>query len=174
MADGDAEDEKTREEFFQIISGQTDRLQRLILGQLHRTVIPTSLHLEECNTWAHGLENRLPYLVPSVVRMARAMPADFLVSNEGATKSILRHALRGMLPSAILDRRDRVGFAVPALPWLQELGPWTQKRLDELHLLPFYQGRSKRADLHAASDAFQIWRWIALLEWAKAHNVTFR
>lgn len=35
LADGDAEDEKTREEFFQIISGQTDRLQRLIENLLN-------------------------------------------------------------------------------------------------------------------------------------------
>jgi len=35
LADGDAEDEETREEFLQVINGQTDRLQRLIDNMLN-------------------------------------------------------------------------------------------------------------------------------------------
>lgn len=164
------------------LSEHSDPVQRLILEQLNHSTIPTSLVLEECNTRAYGLENRLPYLSHSMIQMACQLPAEYLVSNAGATKNVLRHALTGLVPSAILDRRDRVGFAVPALAWLHELGPWVATRLFELRSLPFYQeprasmvwGRSSGARLPAGTDAFHIWRWISLLEWVKTHNVTFR
>jgi len=35
LADGDAEDDQTREEFLGVISGQTDRLQRLVENLLN-------------------------------------------------------------------------------------------------------------------------------------------
>jgi len=157
-------------------------MQRLIQEQLASSVIPSSLLLEGCNSNAHGLENRLPYLVPSMIRMAGAMPSEYLVSNTGEAKSVLRHALRGMVPSDILDRRDRVGFAVPALPWLTELEPWVLDQLRELRSLPFYQEarrsgmprNTRGADRPTGHDAFNTWRWIALLEWSKANEVGFR
>ena len=41
------------------------------------------------------------------------MPSDYLVSPRGQTKYVFRKAMRGIVPDAILDRRDKIGFETP-------------------------------------------------------------
>ncbi len=158
-----------------------DPMRRLILDQFHRSVLPTPLHAEECNSSVHGIENRLPYLVTPILDFSGLCPAAYLVSDDGRTKHILRSALRGLVPDAILDRRNLIGFAVPARPWLHELRPWVERRLTELRQLPFYMGASKtatwaqlhRTDSVARATAYRTWRWLTLLEWTDAYDVRF-
>ena len=160
----------------------SDPMRQLILNQLYRNPVPSALHWEECNTLAHGLENRLPYLVAAILHLAGRFPADYLVSETGETRRVLRRALRGLVPDPILDRPHPVGFAVPLLPWLHELRPWIEDCLRDLRSLPFYQEtpvstlwpRLQGMSPPAVATAYCVWRWIALLEWAKAYNIKFQ
>ena len=82
---------------------------------------------------------------------------------------------------AILQRRHRTGFVVPALAWLHDLRPWVNERLMALGTLPFFQQAPASAlwqelrgnDSAAWIAAFRAWRWITLLEWARTHDVRF-
>jgi len=158
-----------------------DPMYQLILDQLYNSSIPTALHFEEHNAAANGIEIRLPFLVAKMLRLADKLPAEYLVSDAGESKYILRNALACLVPGAVLGRRNRIGFAVPALPWLHELRPWVEDRLLELRSLPFFQETSTAAvwenlqgsDTSAWINAYRTWRWITLLEWAKAHDVKF-
>jgi len=159
-----------------------DPMRRLILDQVYRSVLPTTLHYEERNAVGQGVENRLPYLVGRLLRLAGDLPPEYLVSDTGESKRVLRAALLGLVPGAILNRWNRIGFAVPALPWLHELQPWVDDRLKELRSLPFFLEtpisaaweRIRGSDTAAWINAYHIWRWITLLEWAKVHRVEFR
>jgi len=67
LADGDAEDEETREEFLEIINGQADRLQRLIenmlnLARIEAGVVEVSKQTQSLNTL---LEEALHVVQPS-------------------------------------------------------------------------------------------------------------
>ena len=158
-----------------------DPLRRLIFEQVHRFPLPSGLQWEECNAVANGLDNRLPYLVAPMLRWARELPHEYLVSDQGETRRILRHALRGLVPDPILDRHHPVGFAVPVVPWLLESRPWVDERLRELESLPFFRpappaaiwARIERGGASAWPTAYRAWRWIALLEWARHANVDF-
>jgi asparagine synthase (glutamine-hydrolysing) len=65
-----------------------------------------------------GLEARSPFLDVEVVDLARRLPTEAKLSG-GATKVLLRRALRGLLPDATLRRRKQ-GFAMPVGRWLAE------------------------------------------------------
>jgi asparagine synthase (glutamine-hydrolysing) len=79
-------------------------------------------HLQELlryadrNAMSFGRETRLPFLDHRLVELVMAGPIDLSYRN-GESKWILRQAMRGMVPDAILDRRDKVGFATPWKAW---------------------------------------------------------
>jgi hypothetical protein len=163
------------------VSPRPEPMQALVLDQLRRSLGATTLLYEEANAAANGLQDRQPYLEEAIVRFARSCGADEVVGGKGQTKHILRLALAGLVPDEILARQDRVGFAVPALPWLLEQRGWAGARYGELRSLPFFAGPPERelwARLEAGSpsawaEAYRLWRWLVLLEWAQAHNVGF-
>ena len=83
----------------------------------HRTTLPTILERFDRLSMASGVEIRSPLLDWRVVTLAFGLPDEALLG-AGATKRILREAMRGDVPDAILRRRQKVGFN-PAIPqWL--------------------------------------------------------
>jgi asparagine synthase (glutamine-hydrolysing) len=69
-------------------------------------------------TMANSLELRVPFLDHRLVEFAGTLPDDFKIAKHG-TKALLRRAMRGVLPSAIIDRPKK-GFPVPLASWLRK------------------------------------------------------
>jgi asparagine synthase (glutamine-hydrolysing) len=68
-------------------------------------------------TMAHGIEVRVPFLGAELVDYAMGVPSSVKVRN-GEAKYLLRRALRGIVPDAILDA-PKQGFGVPYEHWLR-------------------------------------------------------
>jgi len=68
-------------------------------------------------TMAHSIEARPPLLDHRVVEFAATIPARYRL-REGTTKYLLKRAMRGVLPDAIIDR-PKHGFAVPLARWFR-------------------------------------------------------
>ena len=66
---------------------------------------------------AHSIEARVPLLDHKLVEFAATIPAEMRLRN-GTTKYILKRAMRGILPDAIIDRPKR-GFAIPLGRWFR-------------------------------------------------------
>ncbi len=66
---------------------------------------------------ACGLEVRAPFLAPALVELAGQIPSHLKLRG-WETKYILKRALRGTLPAAVLARRKQ-GFGVPIGAWLR-------------------------------------------------------
>jgi asparagine synthase (glutamine-hydrolysing) len=66
---------------------------------------------------AHGLEVRGPFLDYQLVEFAAQIPAAYKLRGLRGTKYILKHAMRGLLPPAILRRR-KAGFMIPLAQWI--------------------------------------------------------
>jgi asparagine synthase (glutamine-hydrolysing) len=67
----------------------------------------------------NGLETRATFLDNDLVAFCERLPARFKFAG-GRGKHLLRLALRGVVPAAVLDRPKK-GFGVPISRWLREL-----------------------------------------------------
>jgi asparagine synthase (glutamine-hydrolysing) len=65
---------------------------------------------------AHGLEVRLPFCDHRIAEWAFGVSPDLLVG-DGQAKRVLRLAIRGLVPDAIVDRAKQ-GFVPPQADWL--------------------------------------------------------
>jgi asparagine synthase (glutamine-hydrolysing) len=142
-----------------------------------------TLRIEDANSMACSVENRLPFLTPRLVAFGFSLPDSYLVSAAGETKSVFRAAMRGITPDEILDRHDKMGFPVPVDAWLRALQPRCEDWIDDAASLPcldpdvvrntwkrFIVKRDRR---QGSADAFLLWRWIFLAGWVRRFDVRF-
>ena len=95
------------------------RLNAFLHNLLRVTLLPTLLHTEDINSMAFSIESRVPFLDHRLVDLSFRMPTEHRV-HRGETKRVLRAAMRGIVPDAILDRRDKTGFITPGhIRWLR-------------------------------------------------------
>jgi asparagine synthase (glutamine-hydrolysing) len=83
-----------------------------------KTLLPALLHVEDRVSMAHGLESRVPLLDHPVVELAATAPAD-IKFKDGHLKHLLKNALGHVLPPAILNRTDKMGFPTPLTEFVQ-------------------------------------------------------
>ena len=82
------------------------------------TYLPNTLLVKvDIASMANSLEARSPFLDHTFMEFAARLPVDQKIRG-GRTKIILRRALRGVIPDAILDR-PKMGFSVPIDHWLR-------------------------------------------------------
>jgi asparagine synthase (glutamine-hydrolysing) len=155
-------------------------LREQLYSTLSETSLPHLLRFEDRNSMASSVEARVPFLNRQLVEFLFALPEEHLISADGTSKAVFRAAMRGIVPDAILDRRDKIGFATPELQWLSSLRPWIEQTL----------GSATPADLPACDvpelhrqwrlilDGRQrfdsrVWRWINLVAWSRQFSVRF-
>lgn len=94
-----------------------------------KNLLPALLHIEDRTSMAVSLESRVPLLDHRIVELATSIPPQIKFRG-GATKYILRRAVRNIIPREILDRKDKMGFPVPVSEWFQgELKDFVQSIL---------------------------------------------
>jgi asparagine synthase (glutamine-hydrolysing) len=88
--------------------------------------------------------------------------------------------MRGLVPDAILDRRDKIGFATPEKRWLTALRPWVEATLscDRAHAIPALKPAAMQREWQAVLAGrrpfdFRVWRWLNLIRWADYFDVCF-
>jgi asparagine synthase (glutamine-hydrolysing) len=92
-----------------------------LLGKLLAADLSTYLHellmKQDQMSMAASIESRVPFLDHKLVEFAASLPSRAKLRGL-TTKWILRKAMRGRLPDAILSRR-KMGFPVPIGAWLR-------------------------------------------------------
>jgi asparagine synthase (glutamine-hydrolysing) len=82
-----------------------------------KTWLPDDLLLKaDKMTMANSVELRVPLLDHKLLEFAAALPDNFKVRGH-RTKHVMKEALRGKLPRAII-RRKKAGFPVPVMNWM--------------------------------------------------------
>ena len=92
-------------------------LRTRMLNELFAESVPVILHEDDLNAMSSSMENRSPFLDRRLFEIAYSIPSRYLVQ-DGRTKAVLRDAMRGIVPDAILDCRRKVGFNAPVLDLL--------------------------------------------------------
>lgn len=88
-------------------------------AQLFHTNLPLLLHYADRNSMTHSIEARLPFLDYKLVEFIISLSDEQKIKN-GVTKNILRESLKGIVPSEILDRKDKMGFVTPESVWAKD------------------------------------------------------
>jgi asparagine synthase (glutamine-hydrolysing) len=154
------------------------RLRRELWRAVTALSLPALLRYEDRNAMAYSVESRLPFLTPALAEFVLALPPEYLVGPDGTSKRVFREAMRGIVPDPILDRRDKIGFAVPVRTWLPAI-PDVRKMLDEVMALPPINRAAIAASVDALREgrtpsereSFLLWRLVGLAAWARRFGV---
>jgi asparagine synthase (glutamine-hydrolysing) len=135
--------------------------------------LPALLRYEDGNSMHFSIESRVPFCTPALAEFALSLPAEYLISGDGDTKSVFRAAVADLVPKPIL-RREKVGFAVPERAWLRGLGDWVVSA--PFDSLPFLEGEVVRREISAALATEgrwppHVWRLVNLAFWSRAMAV---
>jgi asparagine synthase (glutamine-hydrolysing) len=149
------------------------RHQQLVLQ--HRG-LPELLRYEDRNSMAHSLEARVPFLEHRLVELAFSLPGGELIRN-GRTKDVFRRALGDLLPPAVRERRDKLGFVTPEKRWFRgALGDFAAEVFASREFADrgFADADAVRARLarhrEGRLDAgMELWRALNLELWARAY-----
>ena len=74
------------------------------------------LHVEDRVSMASGLEIRVPLLSTRMLEFILPLSLEHRVGGS-RPKDLLRSAVRGVVPSKVIDRGDKMGFPVPLREW---------------------------------------------------------
>lgn len=105
-------DEEFNEEAF-----TTPLLRNRMANELFHESVPVILHEDDLNAMSFSIENRSPYLDTDLFNWCQSIPTRHLV-REGRAKAVLRDAVRGIAPDAIINNPRKVGFNAPILDYL--------------------------------------------------------
>jgi asparagine synthase (glutamine-hydrolysing) len=151
-----------------------DPVHQSLYATLTQTSLPELLRYADRNSMAFSREVRLPFLDHRLVEFLFAIPVDQKISGH-TTKVILRNAISGIVPEAIRNRKDKVGFAPPEVSWLR--GPlclWVEEVISSAEFR--HREWCDAAAVDSAWKRFKkgegglhtsIWRWLSLEVWAR-------
>ncbi len=97
---------------------------------LTRETAPCCLRAEDRQTLAFGLDNYVPFFDHRLVEFMFRVPGHLKI-HDGVTKTLLRTAMRGILPEETRTRIKKTGWNAPAHLWFS--GPGRAALLDLIH-----------------------------------------
>jgi len=154
-----------------------ERLKTHLRSTLSGYGLPMLLRHADRNSMHFSIESRVPFLDRALNEFLLTLPEEWLVGPDGTTKRILRDAMRGLVPDAIINRRDKVGFETPENAWLQRLAA---EPTDPDHPIGFLRrgatdsvtgGLSER---HIRWGRKSHWRLINLRRWVTLGEIDAR
>lgn len=150
-------------------------LRARLYESLRYSSLPALLRYEDRNSMHHSVESRVPFLTPELAEFLLSLPEEYILPESGVTKYIFREAMRGLVPDAILDRKDKKGFPTPELSWLRSTAPWVERVLREAQdplKAPFLRYDRLMKEWSSVLEGrgrfdFRFWRWINVLRWVE-------
>jgi asparagine synthase (glutamine-hydrolysing) len=116
---------------------------------------------------ASGVEARVPFLAPELVRYVNDLPLDHKL-RRGVGKRVLREAVAGLVPDRVLSR-PKQGFGAPVFEWMgSRTGALLAELLDDPAIGGYFDGSELRRLLaaeNAAESAFLTWPILNFALW---------
>jgi len=111
------EGDPARQEILAMLAGGGHWLSALQRLDIERSLPLDILTKVDRMSMAHSLEAREPLLDHKLLEFAATIPPELHLKN-GSGKAVLKQAMRGRLPDAVIDRRKQ-GFGVPLGLWFR-------------------------------------------------------
>ncbi len=157
-----------------------DVLRATLLRTMSETSLPHLLRYEDRNSMAFSIESRVPFLTPQLAEFVLSLPEHYIIGLDATSKAVFRSAMRGLVPDAILDRRDKIGFNTPERSWLIAVDHWVQDTLDSeiAATMPCFDLVAMRSEWNNIRDGKQrfdnrIWRWLNVIRWSQQFSVEY-
>ncbi|OZI72183.1 asparagine synthase (glutamine-hydrolyzing) [Bordetella genomosp. 12] len=147
-----------------------------LAGALQGDGLPALLRHGDRNAMHFSLESRVPFLTCDLAEFLLGLPEDYLLSSRADTKHLLRAALKGIVPQAVLERKDKIGFATPEQAWMRALAPQLRQWLQAGPQVPFIRREKMLAHFDAMMEgrsafSWQAWRWVNFSRWMTLNAV---
>ncbi|HWP42992.1 MAG TPA: asparagine synthase (glutamine-hydrolyzing) [Blastocatellia bacterium] len=148
-----------------------DYLERMIYQELKLRLPELLLMRVDKITMATSVEARVPFLDHHLVEFAMKLPRQ-MKHGRGGTKYILKRALSGVVPQAVLERKKR-GFGAPIKDWLfHRMGSFVEEgisgsALRRRDLFDYDHVRRLLAEQRAGriNYSFHLWSLLNLSLW---------
>jgi asparagine synthase (glutamine-hydrolysing) len=149
-------------------------VQKMIFTDVSIELQHTFLEKVDKATMKCSIESRVPFLDNDLTDFALSLPSGFKVRS-GQKKYLLRKAMRGILPDAILDGPKR-GFDVPYAYWLRnELQGFARAIFEDKQIEPYFN-RSRLLSLlsehqkGSGQHAPILWKAMVFALWMMRHK----
>lgn len=153
-------------------------LRSLCMAMTFASNLQMLLHWEDRNSMAHSIEARVPFLDHPLVEFSLALGNNHKTTGAD-TKRVLRRAMTGVLPQAVRERRDKLGFQTPETAWFR--GPLRGMIHDGVNLtLAKFPGLLNAKAVRRLRDAMlgghrpvdpTLWRIVNLGIWGEKFSV---
>lgn len=156
-----------------IYNAHAGSLQENLLRQIYGEPLPALLRYEDHNSMAWSVESRTPFMDYRLLEFTLGLPENYIYKR-GVRKTILRDAMHGVIPEAIENRKDKMGFVTPEELWLKGEGKaWFKEGIDAAckqfdgQLLNGEKVQNYLADMIAGRRAFDFvpWRILCFARW---------
>jgi asparagine synthase (glutamine-hydrolysing) len=149
-----------------------ERLKSQLRFQLMELGLPGMMRHGDRTSMRVSIESRVPFLTRPLADFLYSLPAAFLVDDRGTSKSILRVAMRGIVPDEILDRRDKIGFATSEQSWMIRRQEWVREILSRTDAVSFINQNEVLAhwDRVVSGESRYtplVWRWLNYVRWVE-------
>ncbi|MBN1205669.1 MAG: asparagine synthase (glutamine-hydrolyzing) [Myxococcaceae bacterium] len=125
--------------------------------------LPGLLTLTDRASSAFGIEARSPFLDYRIVEFSYQIPPQLKLKGD-QTKYLVRKAAEGLIPQAILDRKEKMGFVVPVNHWFSgRLRSWSEELMEKLkrrggvHAIPESSERGEFDRSRYQSVSLELW-----------------
>jgi asparagine synthase (glutamine-hydrolysing) len=150
-------------------------LTECLRGQILNAPLQVHLRYEDRLSSAWSVESRLPFLDYRLVEFLLGLP-ERLKLRGGRSKIVLREAMRGIVPEAVRERRDKMGFVAPEPIWLREgATDWFKQGVEAaLSLAPdFFHAEAARRLVNETAEGQrrftpEVWRILCFGRWLRS------
>lgn len=153
-------------------------LNNKLYHDFHYTHMPAILRNYDRCSMAHGIEVRMPIMDWRLVTYCFGISPEAKIGR-GFTKSIFRHAMQGIMPEAIRNRRAKIGFASPLIEWYNgAMAPLIRKIVNHPLWIesPFWEGVELRNQILLKTNtgswtmddfdrASRVWTFLSMTIW---------
>ena len=111
-----------------------DNLNKCLFNETHNETLPTLLRNYDHYSMANSVEIRMPFMDHRIVSFAFSIGWKSKLQGF-CTKSIIRDAMKGIVPDEVLERRTKIGFNAPIVEWLR--GEWKEWMTDTVQSVDY-------------------------------------
>jgi asparagine synthase (glutamine-hydrolysing) len=160
--------------------GNYSSLHDLLKQNLMQT-LPGLMRIEDRNAMAFSVENRVPFLTTELVDFVFSLPEEEIISERGRCKAVLLRAMESVVPKEILERRDKIGFAMPVAKLNRQTEMWLEQSLRDAAAIPVLQASQVEKHLKVTirerptdpESQRWLWRWLTFIAWVHEFRVCF-